>query len=261
MQTIEKGLSLLQLFSERCPEIGLTEIARRSGFDKATTRRFLLALKKHGFVEQNASTRAYRLGPGVLRLARVREAVSPIASVAHAVLEALVDSVGETAHFSLQTGEALGTIGVQESNQSNRVMLEKGESLPLHATASGIAYLAFAKPEIAKSVLRKKLKPYTDKTVVDPEEIASFLRKVKRSGSAVLKSSYEEGVCGIASPVFADDGYACGAVAVAVPISRASRQAVARIKAEVVAAANQITRATGAEPDPVVAQASSMVAA
>ena len=79
MQTIEKGLSLLQLFSEQRPEMGLTEMARYSGFDKATTRRFLLALKKHGFVEQNAVTRAYRLGPGILRLARVREAVSPIA--------------------------------------------------------------------------------------------------------------------------------------------------------------------------------------
>lgn len=255
MQTIDKGLSLLNLFSELTPEMGLSEIARRSGFNKATTRRFLVALQNHGFVEQNPDSRAYRLGPGILRLARVREAVSPVASAAGPVLEALVDSFAETAHFSLYSGGLLATIGLVESSKSNRVILENGEKLPLHATASGIAYLAFADPGITRSALRKSLKAYTDKTIVDPAEIAAQLKKIRRAGTAIAKNSYEDGVCGIASPVFAGDGFACGAVALALPESRASRQLIARIKPEIVAAAIEITRAMGAEPDPVLTEA------
>lgn len=255
MQTIDKGLSLLNLFSEQSPEMGLSEIARRSGFNKATTRRFLMALKRNGFVEQNTDTRAYRLGPGILRLARVREAVSPVTSAAGPVLEALVDAFAETAHFSLYSGGMLATIGLVESSKSNRVILENGETLPLHATASGLAYLAFADPAIVRMALRKTLKAYTEKTIVDPTEIAAQLKKAHRVGTTVAKNSYEDGVCGIAAPVFASDGFACGAVALALPESRAGRQLIARIKPQIAAAAIDITRAMGAEPDPVLTAA------
>ncbi len=255
MQTIDKGLSLLNWFSEQTPEMGLSELARRSGFNKATTRRFLMALQKHGLVEQDSVTRAYRLGPGILRIARVREAVSPIASVAQPVLEALADSIGETAHFSLYSGGMLGTTALVESSKSNRVTLENGEAIPLHATASGIAYLAFAEPSIVKSALSQTLRRYTDNTIVDPEEISSILKTVGRAGVAVVKNTYEKGVCGIASPVFAANCFSCGAVAIAVPESRAQRRVIAQIKPQIIRASIDITRAIGAEPNPVIAQA------
>lgn len=107
MQTVDKALSLLNLFSERRAAIGLSELSRLSGFNKATVRRFLIALEKHGFVEQDATSRAYRLGPALLRLARVREAVSPVTSIVQPILEGLVAELGETAHFSLYAGGSL----------------------------------------------------------------------------------------------------------------------------------------------------------
>ena len=60
MSTVDKAISLLDLFSVETPEHGLTEIARRSGFDKATTRRLLVSLARHGFIEQDVGT---RVGP------------------------------------------------------------------------------------------------------------------------------------------------------------------------------------------------------
>ena len=105
MQTVDKALSLLSYFSEQRPSVGLSELARLSGFNKATTRRFLVALEKHGIVEQDATTRLYRLGAGLLRLARVREATNPVAAIVQPVLNDLVSVTGETAHFSLYLSE------------------------------------------------------------------------------------------------------------------------------------------------------------
>jgi DNA-binding IclR family transcriptional regulator len=139
VQTVDKALSLLSYFSEQRPSVGLSELARLSGFNKATTRRFLVALEKHGIVEQDATTRLYRLGAGLLRLARVREATNPVAAIVQPVLNDLVSVTGETAHFSLYAGGSLATIGLSESAKSSRVMLGKGEAIPLHATASGLA--------------------------------------------------------------------------------------------------------------------------
>jgi DNA-binding IclR family transcriptional regulator len=250
MQTVDKALGLLGLFSEGTPAIGLSEIARLSGYNKATTRRLLVALEKHGFVEQDGKTRAYRLGPGLLRLARVREAVSPVQAVVRPILEDLVSRIGETAHFSLYAGGALATIGLVESTKSNRVMLERGESIPLHATASGIAFLAFAPPEIVNDALSETLVRHTAYSITDAEELRKQLRSVAKAGVAVSKSSYEDGVCGIAAPVLGQDGFARGAVAVAAPTSRAKRDAIARIQPEVQRAAEEISRAMGVDFTP-----------
>ena len=247
MQTVDKALGLLGFFSEVHPEIGLSELARKSGFNKATARRLLLALEKHGFVEQDAKSRAYRLGPGLLRLARVREAVSPVQAVVQPILEEMVSCIGETAHFSLYAGGSLATIGLVESSKSNRVSLERGEAIPLHATASGIAFMAFARPELVDKVLRKSLTGHTPHTITDVAEMRKQLQAAAGAGVAVAKSSYEDGVCGIAAPVLGSDGYARGAVAIAAPTSRATTGVIAIIQLEVQRAAVEISSAMGVD--------------
>lgn len=57
MGTVDKALSLLRFFSPQIPELGLSELTRQSGFDKATTLRCLTALERNGFVEQDVNTR------------------------------------------------------------------------------------------------------------------------------------------------------------------------------------------------------------
>ena len=67
MSTIGKALSLLDLISVLDKDIGLSDLARLSTLDKATTRRFLVELERHGFVEQDEETRRYRLGAAPVR--------------------------------------------------------------------------------------------------------------------------------------------------------------------------------------------------
>jgi DNA-binding IclR family transcriptional regulator len=129
-------------------------------------------------------------------------------------------------------------------------MLERGESIPLHATASGIAFLAFAPPEIVNDALSETLVRHTAYSITDAEELRKQLRSVAKAGVAVSKSSYEDGVCGIAAPVLGQDGFARGAVAVAAPTSRAKRDAIARIQPEVQRAAEEISRAMGVDFTP-----------
>ena len=247
MQTVDKALGLLGFFSEGRPAIGLSEIARLSGFNKATTRRLLVALEKHGFVEQEDKTRAYRLGPGLLRLARVREAVSPVQEVIRPIMDDLVSRIGETAHFSMYAGGSLATIGLVESTKSNRVMLERGEVIPLHATASGMAFMAFARPEIVEKALTSKLTGHTSSTITDANELRERLSSVAKAGVAVANSSYEDGVCGIAAPVLGQDGFSRGAIAIAAPASRAKREVIAEIQPEVKRAATEIASAMGVD--------------
>lgn len=110
MKTVDKALSVLDQFSLEKTEIGLSELSRMAGLDKAATRRLLLALAKHGFIEQVAETRKYRLGHGFLRLARIREATVPLARAAQEVADWLVEQTGETAHVSIPGKTGMTTV-------------------------------------------------------------------------------------------------------------------------------------------------------
>ena len=86
MGTVAKALSLLNYFSLQRSEIGLSELARLSGMNKATVYRHMSELCAQGFAEQTQAGKSYRLGAEVLRLASLREAAVPLLSVAREML-------------------------------------------------------------------------------------------------------------------------------------------------------------------------------
>ena len=57
MSTIGKALALLDTLSRLDKEAGLTDIARLCALDKATARRFLVELEKHGLHRTAPSNR------------------------------------------------------------------------------------------------------------------------------------------------------------------------------------------------------------
>ena len=248
MRTIDRALGLLGLFSEQRPAIGLSELARLARYDKATTHRYLAALLRRGFLEQDLRTRTYRLGPSLIRLARVREHTHPIEAAVAPILAHLVKTTGETAHFSMLCGDELATLAVAESPKVNRVIVEIGETLPLHATSSGLAYLAFAPAKIVEAALSQPLAAFTPATLSDPERIRALLETCRKSGIAASTDGYEEGVFSVAAPVFNSGDAVCGAVAVAAPISRRRQLAETVMREAVREAAAAITRALGGVP-------------
>lgn len=244
MGTVVKALSLLDLFSEARPELGLSEIARLSGNDKATTRRLLVALCQGGLVEQVHQSRAYRIGPGVLRLAQLREAHLPIEAIVTPILARLSEEVNETAHFSLASADVLCTVGFREPGRAHRVRLERGERLPFHATASGIAFLAFS-PAVAEATLKSKLRRHTKHTVVDADALRARIEQARKDGFAISKEGYEDGVFGLAAPMFDRNNHAIGSVAVAAPLARVDAKAQTLIRKAVSRAASDIHVALG----------------
>ena len=245
MRTVEKALRLLDLFDEGHPSMGLSALARRADLDKATVLRMLADMAAAGLVEQDPVSRDWRLGAGLLRLARLRESVFPVGAVLNPILTHLAEVTGETAHASLRAGRDLATVGVVESARSNRVHIEPGLILPLHATASGIAYLAFAAPGVLDDVLARDLPALTPAT---PRHAAALRRAVEVArvqGYALGDQTLEAEVSGLAVPLFGADGLASGALAVATPSARLTPDLRARILAALAPAARQATQGLG----------------
>lgn len=221
MGTVTKALSLLGFFNHGRPEIGLSDMTRLSGMNKATVYRMMSELQAMGFVEQVENDRAYRLGPEVLRLAALREAAVPVLSVSQTVMAELSTITGETVHLSLIKGDELHTLTHAYSNRhGTRVMMEDAEILSFHGTASGMAVLGFANDSFVDRILSKPLQAHTDFTVTDPVKIRERLIAVRATGLAESESGFEADVHSHAAPIFGSDQTPMGALAVASPVSR-----------------------------------------
>ena len=255
MGTVGKAISLLELFTADEPEHRLSDLARKSGFDKATTRRLLVALAKHSLVEQDAESRRYRLGAGLSRLARIREAHFPFLKVAVPVARALAAQTGETIHLSEYGTGALLTVHVELSTRANRVNVDVGQTLPLHATASGIAFLARARPALVDAFFATPMDAFTRYTVRERAEVMRAAKRAAERGYSRSDQGFEEGVSSVAAPIVEADGYAIGTLAIASPLSRindeiadAHGHAVARAATEISTRLNGETAATLAIP-------------
>lgn len=246
MGTVVKALSLLHLFSREQPEIGLSDMARLSGMNKATVYRLLGELQAGGLVEQTGGGRSYRLGAEVLHLAALREAHVPMLSVAQIVLSRLSEATGETAHMSLLRNDGLVLLThVYSTTHATRVMMDDADDMSFHGTGSGLAVMAFAAPALSDRVLAAPLPAHTAKTITDPAALRVILRQVRATGVAESIGGFERDVHSHAAPVFGPDQLPIGAIAVAAPETRVTPATRPLIRRRVLAAARALTYQTG----------------
>ena len=252
MSTVDKALSVLDLFSESRPSIGLSEVARLLDKDKASVQRYLVALLNRGFLDQDPVSKTYHLGPALHRLALVREQTYPVETGIRSVLTKLVQDTGETAHSShIQKGGLSEVAIVETSFKGTRVYIDPAELLPLHASASGLAYLSALPAAERRNALGTRLEKFTPSTATNIDEVIDRAGAAAELGYAKSAGTYESDVVGMAAPVFGANGRPCGAVAIATPGSRFNRDVEKRNAPLLIEAAKHISHLYGARSDTI----------
>lgn len=254
MGTVGKALDLLDLFTRQRAQVGLSEMARLSGLNKATCHRLLTEMESRGLVEQVGPAREYRLGPAVLRLAALRETAVPTRDAAMPVLQALARATGETAHLSLREGDKLVTLAFAYSPaHATKVMMEDADILPWHATSSGQAVLAFLPEAEREAILARPLPPLTATTETDPARLRARLAEIRAKGCAETAGTFESDAQSLAVPLFLNGDHAVGALGVAVPTNRMTPDLRTLIRSATTAAATEIVGLWGGQVPPAVA--------
>ncbi|MEM1274057.1 MAG: IclR family transcriptional regulator [Pseudomonadota bacterium] len=249
MSSAAKTLELLSYFSELRPEIGLSQLCRLAGRDKATTHRHLQALEEAGFVEQNPSSKAYRLGPALLQFAQVRERTVPRKAAVEQPLKQLAEATGETVHVAVLSGTTLYALEQVESvKHSTRVLIDV-QTFPLHATASGQCALAYGPDELNSHALAK-LTRFTDETITDADTLLAEVAAAKARGFAICSGGFESDVHSISAPVFDQTNLFAGTVTVAGVATRITHQLVQTIYAHLADASRTVTHNWGGRLPP-----------
>lgn len=237
IQSLARGLKLLELLAAGDDDVGVTELAGQMGIDKSSVSRLVQTLAAYGYAEQDPTSRRYRLGPQIVRLSRSLLTRMPLRDEAKPFLRTLVNRTGECAHIAiLAQGQAL-YIDQVESPASLRVTTGVGTLAPLHCTALGKCLLTFD----STAEMPAELPPFTARTITDHKSLAAHLEQTRRQGYAVDDEEYDFGVRCVAAPVFDYRGKVVGAIGISGPAGRMGLDRLPHFAQVVLGAARELS--------------------
>lgn len=240
-QAVERAMAILRCFDDGEDDLGISEIAARTGLRVSTAHRIVRALCGGGFMDQDRRTDRYRLGRTLVLLGQ-QAAFQLGLEAARPTLEHLAEATGESASLGTRQGDEIVVVLVASSAQRLRFDHEQGGRIGLHASAMGKAVLANSTRDLARAVPEgMDLVRFTDQTVVDRVALLAELGTIRERGYAVNDQGRFEGVIGIAAPVMGRDGIARAAVGVQGPTSRVTAAQLPEVASEVLKAAEELS--------------------
>jgi DNA-binding IclR family transcriptional regulator len=247
VNTLEKCVRILTLFSEATPVLEVGEIAERLHLPRSTTYRYVSALRSHHFLEEAPGGPGYRLGARILELAATM-ARKPLREVALPHMEKIARETGETVILCGLREHAGVCLEKVDGTHALRVSYELGDTYPLHAGATGKAILAhFDTAEQEAVITEVGLPRFTETTITSAAKLHKEIQKIRKNGYAESFGEAIVGTHGIASPIFSPSGRIIASIGVSVPKLRAEEENRQKLIHLVVDAARQITQGLSAE--------------
>lgn len=200
VQSLERGLAVIQAFSEHTPSLTLGEVTEATGLSRPTARRILLTLQGLGYVR--CEGRRFFLTPKVLSLGYAYLSSLSLTDVAHPHMEHLVEQTRESSSMATLDDTEIVYIARVPTRRIMSIMLAVGSRLPAYATSMGRVLLAgLSPPELDQYFARADLRPLTPQTVTSEHALGRILDDVRDHGWALVDQELEEGVRSIAAPV------------------------------------------------------------
>jgi len=238
LSTVEKAVDLLFLLHESAGPQGVTALGRALGIPKSSAHRLLTALSRRGLVEQDGRGR-YVPGIGLVALGLGALEREPVVAAARPVLEQEAESLGETFFLVGARAGRLVVLDKAEGNGFLRAAPRVGSTVPVHATASGKLFLAFA-PELVAHA-DAPLERFTPRTAAAADALAREVALARKRGWAANREEWIPGLAVLAAPIWLTTAERLAAiVAVAAPAPRMRSLGEAEVAARTLAAAARI---------------------
>ncbi len=217
--TFAKGLNVLLAFDAKDRSITISEIAEKTGLNRAVTRRLVRTLEQLGYLL--ADRGRYELTPHVLRLSQGFIEGRGIPQLIQPILRNAAEEIGQSVSYAMLDDTDAVYVAhafLPAKFTLNRVAI--GSRVPLAPTAAGRAILAYLDAPRRETILAgTDFAAFTDRTETDQARFLDLLHQVRAQGYAQTESEYVSDVASLAVPVFnAALGGGPGAVSGAVSI-------------------------------------------
>jgi DNA-binding IclR family transcriptional regulator len=222
-----RAFRVLEILAEADKPLVLADIVGRIELPKQTVHRILKQLESAWLVTRGTSGRSYECSSRVRQMAVNALMHSGLAAPRHAILQQLVDRIGETCNLTVLNGDDIVYLDRVETQWPLRVHLQPGSHVPPHCTSSGKLLLSllprFRRERLINSL---PLRVQTANTITTLDGLRTELAQTRRRRIGVNNQEYLQGLISIAVPVMLDRNRACAAVAVQAPVGRATLESL-----------------------------------
>jgi IclR family pca regulon transcriptional regulator len=211
-----RGLKVIEAFGETQRRLSIAEASKLTELDRATVRRSLLTLAELGYADYDG--KFFTLTPKILRLGHAYLEATPLPSLIQPHLDQLSERAQQSASASVLDGTEIVYIARAAQRRVMSINLTPGSRLPAFCASMGRVLLAALPESEARAILLKtELRPNTQNTKTDPEELITEFRRVRSQGYAIIDQELEIGLCSIAVPVENDRGQTVAAINIGAP--------------------------------------------
>ena len=245
----ERCLAIIELLADGARSMALGEIAERLSLPKSGAHRLLATLIDIGWAEKDPATGFYRLSMRLAVLGQQFYVATGIPDICQPLLDRLAEECREFARLAVVDGHALVWVA-HAQGASGGLMYQPSltsNTVPLHATASGKAWLATLPSDQAVAFVMKnggfrQAEQYGPNVIRSIEALLRELKATARRGYGTAFNEAEFGVTAVAAAIRAGgNGPALGTVSIAGPSARMPDKRVAELAPRVLQTAAELS--------------------
>lgn len=220
MSSLEKMLLILDLFDENISSITIDDVVEKLDVSIPTGYRYLKALCDSGLLSR-VSGGLYIIGPKIIKLDLLVRIADPVISSGKKVMHELATLTGcEVLISNIYNDEVINVHSESPNLQSTHLSYHRGRPHPFFRGATSLIVVA----NLPRNRLQKLYNERKDEIVKEElgnnwNEFNSYLSKIRRQNYFISHGQLDEGVSGIAAPIF-DNDVVTGSITLILPTSR-----------------------------------------
>lgn len=184
IQSLAKGLAVIEAFSEDNPQMTLSEVSRRVGLSPGSARRVLRTLHMLGYASVRGTR--FELTPRVLRLGYSYLTSLPVANLVRPRLTELTEVCDANCAVSVLDGADSVFVVRTTAKRTARECVVVGTRFPAHATSAGKVLLAALEPvEVEQLYEGREFDALTQHTITSMDRLQATLEQVRADGWAL----------------------------------------------------------------------------
>ena len=223
VESLDRGLRLLQAFGNRAAPMTLSEVAAAVELPRATARRILFTLQHGGYVSTDG--KLFALTPHVLTLASAYLRANQVVSVLQPVLDQIAVAAQEVSSLAVLEGDEVVFIARGSPTRMFSGGVDIGYRLPGFCTAVGRAMLGrLGDAELKAKLTAIKREALTPQTITDPKRLLAAIAADRTRGYSLADREAEPHFRSIAVPVRRYDGTIVAAINIGAHVDRISTE-------------------------------------
>jgi len=229
INSIAKGMRLLECFSELAQPLSLNEMVTRSGMDRSAVQRLAYTFVALGYLERGINGKGYVLGKKILERTFDYLRSVPLLERATPLIVDLQRESGERVELSLFDDLTIIFALRRQTKRQTYTTTLIGRRLATIHTASGRSIMAHLDDGQVDDILaRSDSRPLTGKAVTDPDRIRTLVQQARSDGFSMASEESMLGEVTLASAVLDHEGRPIAAIDISGSLAEWTKEEFAR---------------------------------